>query len=276
VFGTPDDDLFDTIDEVDAQYYVGGSALGRILDWATTHGWIPAGDDIVGSWEGVDFTADEVTWTLELANTATQEVLDHTVGLDRRAAAAIVIDRPFFTMDALAATYYVGRAALRDLRDYAAADQLGGPWDTCSTAADCQEGLVCMGEIVWGVGIYCVDDSMYGTFVSDEEVAIPDDGSEVSTSLEVEGLATVPIDVVLTIDVDHPRMSDLILSISNFAGYGESLWLHDADPEVELVVRAFPSDDMVNGTYTVTLIDDVPGEAGTLRGWELYVVSNWD
>ena len=83
-------------------------------------------------------------------------------------------------------------------------------------------------------------------------------------------------DVVLTIDVDHPRPSDLVLSIDNFNGYGETLWLNDSSPEAQIVVRAFPSDDMVNGQYNVRLTDTVAGEIGTLRGWDLYIVSNWD
>lgn len=87
----------------------------------------------------------------------------------------------------------------------------------------------------------------------------------------------VPIDVVLTVDVDHPRPSDRVLSIDNFNGYGTTLWTGgDAAPSLEMVVHAFPSDDEVHGLYNVRLTDTVAGEQGTLRGWELFVVSLYD
>jgi subtilisin-like proprotein convertase family protein len=117
---------------------------------------------------------------------------------------------------------------------------------------------------------------MYGTFVNTDVLAIPDDGTVVDSSVEVFDLATVPVDVVLEIDIDHPRMSDLVLSISNFNGYGETLWFHEDTPETEIIVYAFPGDDAVNGTYTVSLSDDVPGMEGSLESWSLFIVSNWD
>lgn len=276
VFGTQDDDLFDDIAEVDAQYYVGNAALVRLLGWAKKNGWIPAGGDVVGQWEGVSFTSDEVLATLELANTASEVVLDDELHLDRRAAASIVAGRPFSHMNGLAAAKFVGQAALHTLREHVAAASLSGPWEPCDTAADCEEGLVCMGELAWGHGIQCVDDTMYDAFNHDEANEIPDDGSTLSTSVRVQGLATVPVDVQITLDIDHPRPSDLVISIDNFNGYGETLWANDSAPQMVMVVHAFPSDDMVNGIYTVHVTDTVPGAVGELRGWELYIVSNWD
>ena len=276
LYQTPDDDRFDTIAEVDAQYYVGDSALSRLLAWAEASGFVPDGDDVVGSWEGVSFTADQVGWTLELANTASFEALDEEVGLDSRAAEGIVAARPFADIGSLAEAYYVGGSALTDLRDHASDAQLSGPWGSCETSADCQEGLVCMGELAWGTGIQCVDDSMYGTFVSDTAVSIPDSGATVSSTITVSGLATVPVDVVVTLDIDHDRPADLEVTIDNFNGYSETLWSNESDPEGSMVVRAFPSDDMVNGDYSIHITDTVTGEAGVLRGWELYIVSNWD
>ena len=64
--------------------------------------------------------------------------------------------------------------------------------------------------------------------------------------------------------------------MDNFNGYGATLWNNDANPSLEMVVRAFPSDDMVNGDYSIHLTDTVSGNSGSLEGWEIYIVSNWD
>ena len=252
VFGTDDDDLYDTVAEIDDQYYVGDSALGLLLDYARDNGWITE-DDVVGSWEGVTFTADQVDQVLALVNTASQAELDDDVGLDRRAAEGIVVQRPFDDVGTLADVPYVGPSALRDLQDYAATyvpPELGGVGDDCETSADCAPELRCAGAVAWGWGIMCVDT--WGVFSYDESHPIPDDGTELVTSVDVQGLASVPIDVILTIDIDHPRPSDLVLSIDNFNGYGTTLWSGgDDDPELEMVVYAFPSDDMVHGLYNV-------------------------
>ena len=58
--------------------------------------------------------------------------------------------------------------------------------------------------------------------------------------------------------------------------YGETIWDQEADGATEIVVRAFPSDDMVNGMYNLHVEDLVPGEQGVLRGWNLYIVSLYD
>jgi hypothetical protein len=116
VYGTRDDDLFETIEEVDGVWYVGPSALEDLARYASEHGWVPAGDDWVGAWDGVDFTLDEATAVVELANVATLAELDLAVGLSSLAAQNIVAERPFSTVAELSQVPYVGRAALEDLR----------------------------------------------------------------------------------------------------------------------------------------------------------------
>ncbi|MES2642299.1 MAG: nuclease A inhibitor family protein [Myxococcota bacterium] len=120
-----DSDPFGTIAEVDAVAYVGDSALAALLAYATAHGWVPAGADYYGTVEGVAFTWDEAVATVGLANTATLAVLDVDVALDSRAANAIVAQRPFVDVQALAGASYVGGSALDKLRVWSAADDGG-------------------------------------------------------------------------------------------------------------------------------------------------------
>ncbi len=274
--GTADDDLYETIAEADDQYYVGDAAFEALLTYATVNGWIPDQDDVVGVWEGVPFTAVQVQKVLQLVNTASEAELDDDVALDRRAAAGIVKQRPFDDVGTLAEVPYVGESALRKLQEYAdAAFGAGEVGESCDTHADCLPELRCMGSIAYGSGIECVDT--WGVFSYEGPAPIPDDGTALVTSVDVQGLASVPVDVVLTIDVDHPRPADLVLSIDNFNGYGTTLWKGgDDDPSLEMVVYAFPGDDEVHGLYNVHLTDTVPGSEGVLNGWDLLVISAYD
>jgi hypothetical protein len=101
-FGTADDNAFDSIAEVDDQYYVGDSALEDLLFYAGSEGWIPGPSDIVGSWESVVFTAAQVAAVLEVVNTASQDVLDHDARIDRRADANFVDMSPYGEIGQLA------------------------------------------------------------------------------------------------------------------------------------------------------------------------------
>jgi len=71
-----------------------------------------------GTWEGVDFTADEVASVLDTVNNASEDVLDDDVPLDARAATNIVEARTITSMDELAAVSYVGSSAMQALKDY--------------------------------------------------------------------------------------------------------------------------------------------------------------
>lgn len=236
---------------------------------------MPGDDDVVGVYEGVTFTAAQVEAVLELVNTATLEVLDDDVRLDSRAAEGIVETRPFTDIETLAEVPYVGPSALEALQEYVAQFELGGVGDDCVSDDDCADGLRCAGAIAWGYGIMCVDT--WGVFSWEGPEAIPDDGSELVTTVDVQGLASVPIDVVLTVDIEHARPSDLTLSIDNFNGYGTTLWEGGDDTlQMEMVVYAFPSDDMVHGEYNVRVTDTVPGVQGELLGWDLMIVSIYD
>jgi hypothetical protein len=275
VFGTADDDLYETIEEADAQYYVGDAALEQLLNYALAQGWVPGLEDVVGSWEGVTFTAKQVEQVIGLVNAAPLEEFDVDVALDKRAAEGLVAGRPFGDIGTISEVPYVGQSALERLRAYAALSARGQVGEPCETHADCADDLRCAGSLAWGSGIQCVDT--WGVFSWDGPEAIPDDGSELSTQVDVQGLASVPLDVVLTVDISHPRPADLELRIDNFNGYGTTLWSGgDADPKLEMVVFAFPSDDEVHGLYSVHVRATVRGEAGTLNGWDLLVISIYD
>ena len=276
LYGTADDNRLRTMQELDDLWYVGRSALADLQDYAYAYGYVPGEDDFVGTWDGVDFTWGETRRTLELANTASQSDLDDTFELDGRAVKGIVEGRPFQTMDELSEAYYVGGSALKQLKFYADQLLLAGEGETCAVSADCADGLVCLGELAWGQGIYCIDaEEAAGTYTQTPVLPIPD-GAMVSDSVKINDLLSVPVDVKLTLDIDHARPSDLVVLLEDGNGQVATIWDREEAPESEVIVRAFPSDDMVNGKWTLTVIDEARGVEGTLVSWELYIVSTWD
>ncbi|MFK7927448.1 MAG: hypothetical protein AB8H79_04630 [Myxococcota bacterium] len=112
------DSLFTSIDEVDDCYYVGGTALGLLEDWAIDNGWVALDDDdVLGTFDGVEFTLGQAKSTVLLANTAGKTYLDDDLGLDARAVKSIVAARPIANVEDLAELYYVGKSALTTLKE---------------------------------------------------------------------------------------------------------------------------------------------------------------
>lgn len=123
---TADDDLFDSIGELDGVRYVGASALGKLLAYAIAHGYMPGTEAP---------TEGELTYaTLALANDRALDVEDYddAVGLDSRAANNLITwrsgvdgldgtadDRTFMLIEQLDDISYVGVSALAKMRDYA-------------------------------------------------------------------------------------------------------------------------------------------------------------
>ena len=110
--GTADDSPFATLDEVDDVPQVGDQAIRQLVAWVT------GGTGGDGSWEGVSLTVEEQRVVLEIANRASETVLDGDVGLAADEAQSIVDGRPFADLDALADAPQIGASALRKLKDY--------------------------------------------------------------------------------------------------------------------------------------------------------------
>jgi hypothetical protein len=119
IVGTYDDNLFGDIEEVDSVRWVGPTAIAQLVDFAAASGFIPAGEDILGTWDNVTFTVLEAEAVISYVNEASHSILDHEVGLDRRAANSIVAAQPVATVDELAGLYFVGTTALEALIEVA-------------------------------------------------------------------------------------------------------------------------------------------------------------
>ena len=105
---------FDDILEVDDTWWVGPAALTRLQTYANQNGWIPTGDDDLGTWDGVDFTVEQAELTVDLVNSSSDQELD--AWLDRRAVDSIVAAGELSTIYQLSELYWVGNATLSTLK----------------------------------------------------------------------------------------------------------------------------------------------------------------
>jgi hypothetical protein len=113
---TQDDDLFDSLDEVDDVPQVGDGTIEAVYEYLQNGG--DPDYDGGGTYDDVAFTGAEARVVLDIANHASERELNDDVGLSSTAAANIVDNRPHDTMDHLAATPEVGTATLQALKDY--------------------------------------------------------------------------------------------------------------------------------------------------------------
>lgn len=116
--GSPDDQPFTSIADLDAVRGVGPAALRTLDLYVKAH---PPEAPIEGvTVEGVTFPLTDAADALTYANTLTIAQLDDDVGLDPRAANAIFVMRPHASLESVAQASFVGASALTKLRDYAA------------------------------------------------------------------------------------------------------------------------------------------------------------
>ncbi|MEZ4473349.1 MAG: DUF4215 domain-containing protein [bacterium] len=186
---------FATLEALDAVPYVGDTALARLLTWARDNGLVGAcGDGIVQAHEACDGTdgcpdtcqlapAEAVVVfgiaegsyaalaILDLANYADLATLDDAVGLDARAAQAIVAGRPFASLTALDAAAYVGASAFADLLDYVTAAGLPGCGDGVLQAGleACDDGNLDAGD---GCSPACIIEDAAGTEIGGDAVLV--------------------------------------------------------------------------------------------------------
>ena len=150
-----------------------------------------------------------------------------------------------------------------------------GADDACSPALPCGPDLACLGEFIWGSG-WCVAEWFAKDFYSYDDLAIPDAGSTVSSSVIACGLATVPVDIVVTLHLDHPRPQDLVVRLEDPNNQQGVVLNHQTWSPGPIVVSVGSGDDTVNGEWTLHVTDTVSGESGRLLGWSVYLLSNWD
>ncbi|MEM9068035.1 MAG: proprotein convertase P-domain-containing protein [Myxococcota bacterium] len=178
---------------------------------------------------------------------------------------------PGFRCEGFVASIGLGKCVPTDVPPGEGAD--------CTELFGCGEGLLCSGL---GRGFsLCLPAWMRGSFDEMAEMAIPDD-DELTRTITVYGLATVDMDVELEVILDHPAPSELQVFLRN--PDGNEVLAYDGsaagDPPGRVEFRGnpvgFSGDESVNGEWRLRVVDDAPGNTGSLVRWTLTVFSRFD
>ncbi len=110
---------FDSAEEIDDVPRVGSVAMQDLLDFAFDNGFVPEGDDVLGTYDGIAFSVREARAVVSLVNSATGSELDDDIALDARAVDAILEARPLRTVLQLSELSFVGKSALGKLKERA-------------------------------------------------------------------------------------------------------------------------------------------------------------
>ena len=233
---------------VDAVALIGPSAFdvfaGQSLTWWRAFAATTPPPPLAGTYDGVAF--DEVTAieALAIANIRTRDAMVAN-GVAGNGASIIIGNRPYTSLAQVAAISGVGPATMRGLHAFA--------------AQQVSDGFVS------------------GAFSSTADLAIPDGGAAIMQSLEVVGLASVPEHVMIHLDIDHPRPSDLRVTLVQPSSAEIVVWAAgSAGAPLVLAGATLERDSEVNGAWLLAVQDTVSGTAGVVRGWSLAITSRYD
>lgn len=142
----------------------------------------------------------------------------------------------------------------------------------CSMPLDCGPDAYCS-----SIGI-CTSPWKTGVF-SDIAFAPLVSGAEVTRTILVKGLATVPTNGVMDLLIRHPDATELTVTLTN--PLGTVIPIFQGNPggqDLELNGASFsaPGDEPINGAWTLHIQDASGGETGWLSHWRMSFTSRWD
>jgi hypothetical protein len=157
---------------------------------------------------------------------------------------------------------------------------IDGEGESCSNASPCGEDLVCAMLSSSEEGM-CVPAWMAGSYTGGVNIEIPDnDPAGVEDSVVVRGLATVPTDIVLHLDIGHTWRGDLRVLLVDPNGQEALITDREGSSADDLIfhgpVSGISMDDSVNGRWTLRVSDNAAYDRGTIRSWSLDLISRWD
>lgn len=119
---------------------------------------------------------------------------------------------------------------------------------------------------------------MSNTFRSGTVIAIPDaNAAGASMGMTIFGLASVPEDVIVHLERSHPRPQALRIILTQPSSAESVVWEVNSAGSARVVMGgSVERDSEVNGVWTLTVIDTVSGNIGTLNGWSLELTSRMD
>lgn len=138
VYGTADDDRYNTVLEVDNVANVGEATMNALIAFADMYGYRKIGDQMLGTWDGVDFTVREADATVYFVNNADRAAL-RAAGVNNTTTTSLLNARPFWSVQQISVIRGVGSVTMLNLG-------VAGPVDTiCRDDWDCGMGTCAIG-----------------------------------------------------------------------------------------------------------------------------------
>jgi len=153
--------------------------------------------------------------------------------------------------------------------------------DDCTELNLCGASLICSGLTRDSDGFCRATGLHYGVFSESVSSAIPDGtAGGLMRSLSASGLSTVDTDVIVKVELNHPDWSQLTITLTNPATNEVPVWSQETPPAgittIHRVPVGFSGDESVNGTWSLKIVDNATGQAGSLESWDLEIVSRYD
>lgn len=161
----------------------------------------------------------------------------------------------------------------------------GGAFADCDLDSPCATGLLCGGLIRTTVlinmpGGLCLSASNAGVFAGGGFM-IAGGGATSEGIIDANGLATVDMDVVVWVELDHPAPQELVIELLNPDGNQvpvanlQTSALHPGG--VGIVPTGFSGDESVNGVWSLVVTDTVDNaNTGAVTSWSLEIMSRLD
>ena len=161
-----------------------------------------------------------------------------------------------------------------------------GEFEDCTEASWCAPGLICAGITRFDTGM-CMDADLRGVFAAEDLGSAFTNAEPLVTNIDADGLATVDMDVILNLVLDHPDPSALTITLTNPSGNEVMVWDQEPSPydfawypepgtlRLSRVPVGFSGDEDVNGTWELR-ITSTSDDPGTLDAYALEVMSRFD
>ncbi len=314
---TADDRTFVTIDQVDDVPQVGPAALADLEWYARGTGRVaelPL-DATVGYFSNIHFTLAEARRAIKAVNTVSGPTLQSVYGLSPLAVSSILAARPIVHIVELSRLPNVDAVAINQIKNMILPAPAGDPCtgqgacqpglvcegrpydgssvygrcvnpasvpgdgDTCSVFLPCQAGLFCRGISSGASEGWCRPAWMAGTFKRYSEMHLAASTSPYATPVAVVGLATVPEDITVELDLVHTAPHRLVLTLEDPGGDTALLWngpVEGTPPARISVTRGISRDSTINGRWLLRISNPSGVGSGTLRSWTLDLNSRYD
>jgi hypothetical protein len=141
----------------------------------------------------------------------------------------------------------------------------GAEGDPCTREDLCAPGLRCHG-LTRGVSGFCRPVESGGVYELPGG-PIPEGGAGLVMPFEVGDPGGTDEDVLVQLELRHPRPADLRVTIENPAGVVATVMSGASYPSGEVVdigVFGLPGGQAIRGTWTLTILDETPGQAGEI------------